>query len=82
VSILTFSDREFKHISEIMYQAAQLQQSISFFNTGDPGQAVRQQPKLAAPERRRGATGSRTIDADHVPLIASGVRSTGNFRPY
>jgi len=67
---------------ELSDQAAQLQQSISFFNTGETGQPARPQSKLAAPERRRGATGSRTIDADHVPLIASGVRSTGNFRPY
>jgi methyl-accepting chemotaxis protein len=63
---------------ELSGQAEQLQQSVSFFNLGQPAPKVRNRHEPAASERRGGA-----IPRLGSPLKAASVRGgNGNFKPF
>jgi methyl-accepting chemotaxis protein len=63
---------------ELSGQAEQLQESITFFKTGNEVTLQRKPPASLAPDRRTKASPMR------APLIAASVRSRGdgNFKPY
>ena len=65
---------------ELSGQAEQLQQSVSFFNLGQPAPKVRNRHEPAASERRGGGGAIPRLGS---PLKAASVRGgNGNFKPF